>query len=462
MNNNRRDFLRQSAAFATGFAGLRLASLPARARASDSRPAAGFGPLIDDPEGLLDLPDGFSYQVIGRTGEEMADGLLLPGLPDGMAAFAGPGGTTLIMRNHELAPNQLTAFGEKHERLDRAPADRLYDAGAEVSPGVCYPGAGGVSTVVYDTRSKRVVRQFMALAGTTRNCAGGPTPWGSWITCEESIDSPTYIDGKGYKCAQSHGYAFDVPAGAEPKLHRAAPLTAMGRFRREAVAIDPASSVVFQTEDMDDGAFYRFVPNQPGKLTEGGKLQALAIDGRPSLDTRNWDEVTCTPGETMRVRWIDLDDPESPGDDLRYRAFDAGAARFARGEGIWWTGDDAVFACTSGGVAKIGQLWRYTPGGDDEGTLELFIEPNDTNLIHNADNLTAAPWGDLVVCEDRQGDVVRLVGVTPEGTCYTLANNQAGTEFAGVCFSPDGSTLFVNLQHEGLTIAVTGPWGHGS
>lgn len=464
MSTNRRDFLRQSAAFAAGFTGLRLASLPSATRAAGPSSAAGFGPLVSDPQGLLDLPEGFSYQILSRVGEEMADGLLLPGAPDGMAAFPGPDGTTIVMRNHELLPNGRTAFGENGERLDRVPQDLLYDAGAEVSPGVCLPAGGGVSTLVYDPRAKRVVRQFLSLAGTSVNCAGGPTPWGSWITCEETVDSPTFTDGDGYKCAQSHGYAFDVPAGADPELHRPVPLTAMGRFRREAVAIDPSTGVVYQTEDMDDGAFYRFVPNTPGQLTEGGKLQALAIDGRPGvgngdgLDTRNWGEVTCRPGDRLPVRWVDLNDPESPADDLRYRAHSAGAARFARGEGIWWTGNDAVFACTSGGVAKIGQLWRYTPRGDDQGVLELFIEPNDTNLIHNADNLTATPWGDLVVCEDRQGDVVRLVGVTPEGGCYTLANNNANSEFAGVCFSPDGSTLFVNIQHDGLTIAITGPW----
>ena len=94
----------------------------------------------------------------------------------------------------------------------------------------------------------------------------------------------------------------------------------------------------------------------------------------------------------------------------------------------------------------------------DPGRLELFIEPNDSRLIDSADNLTVAPWGDVVVCEDRKGAVVRLVGVTPGGDIYTLAHSHLRTEFAGVTFSPDGSTLFVNAQGKGLTLAITGPW----
>ncbi|MEM8864119.1 MAG: alkaline phosphatase PhoX [Planctomycetota bacterium] len=463
MPQTRRDFFTTSATLAAGFAGLRLASTPrgsaaeattATARTTRGAVGEGFGPLLDDPQGLIDLPRGFSYQVISRVGDEMDDGLLLPGYPDGMTALPGPDGLTLVMRNHELYPGQTTAFGEAGERLGKVDITKLYDPGDGQLP--C---AGGVSTLVYDTKQKRVVRQFLRLGGTSRNCAGGPTPWGSWITCEETVDSPTYTDRQGYQCARDHGYAFDVPATAEPELLKAEPLRAMGRFRREAVAVDPESGAVYQTEDINDGAFYRFLPNEPGNLAAGGKLHALAIKGEPQLDTRNWQEALVVAGEPKEVEWIDLDDPESPNDDLRYRAFAAGGARFARGEGIWWSEGGAYFACTSGGQAEIGQLWRYeadSSGGG--GTLELFIEPNDSNLIENADNLTGAPWGDLVVCEDRQGDVVRLIGVTPDGELYPLANNRARCEFAGVCFSPDQSTLFVNLQYPGLTLAITGPW----
>ncbi len=161
-----------------------------------------------------------------------------------------------------------------------------------------------------------------------------------------------------------------------------------------------------------------------------------------------------------------MDNVESPKDDLRHRGYNAGAARFARGEGMWLGADGIYFACTSGGKEEDGQIWRYIPspqeGTKDErkdpGKIELFVEPNNSNLVKNADNLTAAPWGDLIVCEDRDGDVIRLIGVTPQGKLYTFANSHQNTEFAGVCFSPDGSTLFVNAQDAGRTFAITGPW----
>lgn len=464
-NPCRRDFLSLSASYAAGFAGLRLASGPSRALAVGTS-VSGYGSLAADAKGLLDLPAGFSYRVISRVGEEMADGLLVPDKPDGMATFAGPKGLTILMRNHELAPTDRSAFGPTGAGLGKVDQGKLYDLGRPVVEGEKpTPSAGGVTTLVYDTKQQQIVRQFLSLGGTMQNCSGGPTPWGSWISCEESVDTRTYTEDRAYACAQDHGYPFEVPAAVEPNLHAARPLKSMGRFRREAVAVDPTTGFVYQTEDMDDGALYRFVPNKSGNLTAGGKLQALAIKGRPSLDTRNWPARLngqgdlVQPGDVMQVEWIDLDDVESPRDDLRYRAFDAGGARFARGEGIWWSGGEAYFACTTGGHAELGQLWRYRPGDDsNRGTLELFIESSDSNLLCNADNLTAAPWGDLIVCEDRQGPTVRLVGVTPTGATYPLANNHAECEFAGVCFSPDGSTLFVNIQHEGLTVAVTGPW----
>jgi len=476
MLKTRREFIGSSAAVAAGFAGLRLASRPAGAAAAPAKidlsaAAEGYGPLQPDPNKLLDLPAGFQYKIISRAGDDMDDGLLVPGRPDGMATFAGPDGQTIVMRNHELSPHVPGPFGEDADRLKLVDQQKLYDLGTGQMP-----SAGGVTTLVYDTRRQQVVRQFLSLGGTLRNCAGGPTPWGSWITCEEAVDTPTFAIDTPFVSAQDHGYAFDVPATPEPMLHEAKPLKAMGRFRREAVAIDPRSGIVYQTEDVDDGAFYRFVPDKPGDLAAGGKLQALAFTKQPSRDTRNWQTITgpnqtksteqrgpLTMGQSFAVRWIDMHDVESPGNDLRLQAYNAGGARFARGEGIWWTQGAAYFACTTGGHARCGQIWRYTPAKDnhdanDGGTLELFIEPNDSKLVKNADNLTVSHWGDMIVCEDRDDPEVRLVGVTPKGTLYTLANSHALSEFAGVCFSPDGSTLFVNIQVHGLTLAVTGPW----
>ena len=153
--------------------------------------------------------------------------------------------------------------------------------------------------------------------------------------------------------------------------------------------------------------------------------------------------------------WIDLDNVESPDDDLRFRGFDAGAARFCRGEGMWTAGDTIYFACTSGGSAKGGQIWRHMPRAS---TLELFIEPNDRARFEMGDNLTVAPWGDLIICEDGPS-VDYLVGVTPDGKLYRFGKNALNeSELAGAVFSPDATTLFVNIFTPGMTLAITGPW----
>ncbi len=452
MTLSRRRFLGSAAAITAGFAGLRCtADLPI------SEPSVGYGPLLDDPDGLLALPEGFSYRIISLQGERMSDGLIVPAAHDGMAAFAGPGGSTVLVRNHEVvsgAGPEAGAFGPGHRLLTDDHRALIYDAGA-----IGAPALGGTTTLVFDTDSQALVSHHLSLGGTLRNCAGGPTPWGSWISCEETTERA------GGRLAQDHGYVFEVPSASEG-LVPAVPITGMGRFNHEAVAVDPASGVVYLTEDDGEGLIYRFVPNRPGELLLGGRLQALALLQQDAMDTRNWDEQAVPVGHPMQVRWFDLDEIDAPDNDLRFRGLSAGAARFARGEGIWYGNDAVYFACTSGGRARKGQIFRYRPseheGTDREseapGTLELFVEPNNGTLVENADNLTVSPWGDLVVCEDGTGDDY-LVGITPDGDLYKLAHNLSGDgEFAGACFSPDGSTFFVNMQSQGYTLAITGPW----
>jgi secreted PhoX family phosphatase len=424
----------------------------------------GYGFLVRDPEGILDLPAGFSYRVISRRGDEMDDGLLVPGAPDGMATFAGPDGLTILIRNHELNPDGVGPWGKSRERLSRVERRMLYDFGHGTAP-----GCGGTTTVVFDTQQQKVVRQFLSLAGTTRNCAGGPTPWGSWISCEETVQRIGPGDkGARYTAERDHGYVFEVPATDQIQLARPIPIKSMGRFNHEAIAVHRPTGIVYETEDRADGLLYRFIPKSPGNLAAGGRLQALKLIDQPSADTRNGNSKSRNfpVGERLEVVWLDMHDVESPKDDLRQRGFVAGAARFARGEGMWAGENEIYFACTNGGRKQKGQIWRYIPspheGATDEqrapGRIGLFIEPNDGTLIENADNLTISPWGDLIVCEDRTTAEVRLIGVTPDGECYTFANNRLHTEFAGATFSPDGSTLFVNIQGKGLTLAITGPW----
>lgn len=467
MSVSRRDFLVRSAAITTAFASLEhfagSRSLGSVLHDRGLRPD-GYGDLVADRSGILDLPSGFRYQIVSRVGDRMDDGFFVPGQPDGMATFPGESGRVILVRNHEINDNVVlgSAFGESNELFVKVPEDRMYDRGHSTKP--CL---GGTTTVVYNTRTQRVEKEFLSLAGTVNNCAGGRTPWGSWLTCEET----TQKREAHFEC--DHGYVFEVPASATG-LIKPVPLKAMGRFRHEACGVNPETSIVYLTEDVDDGLLYRFIPNRRQDLSGGGRLQAMvALDAR-SLDSRNWDKPGGVPvGTKLRIGWVDISNVESPADDLRKQGFALGAIKFARAEGAWFGDRTLYFACTTGGSAKLGQIWRYVPPpADIEGTpqearspgmLDLFVEPNDTGAMANADNITTATWGDLIVCEDiveqTAGRKQHLLGITPLGNVYKLARNmQNRSEFAGCVFSPDGSTLFVNIQGSGLTLAITGPW----
>lgn len=460
MNLSRRNFLQTAGAFTLGFGGLHtLFQQSANATPLSHHIAEGFGPILRDPDKLLDLPRGFHYSVIARAGDPMNDGFYVPGKPDGTAAFAGPEGQTILICNHENSAGSLadSPYGADNRLYARQNRNCLYDNADGKTPCI-----GGTTTLHFDTNTQTLQKHFMSLAGTERNCAGGPTPWNTWVSCEETVQravAPYTMD---------HGYCFEVPAQLDGCLENPKPIVEMGRFNHEAIAVDPATSIVYLTEDRDDGLLYRFIPNTPGKLHDGGKLQALAIKGAASIDTRNWaDTQTVTPNRPLEVEWIDLEDIHSPEDDLRHRGFDRGAACFARGEGIWYGNKTVYFACTNGGIVQKGQIWKYhpspaegTPGESDKpGQLTLFIEPNDGGIIDMCDNVTVTPWGDLILCEDGKYEQ-HLVGVTPTGGIYKFARNALDTnsEFAGACFSPDGTTMFVNIQGNGLTLAITGPW----
>ena len=454
---NRRRFL-QTLAIA--------ASTPASSIAANRKSNHdGFGKLIADPDGMLDLPAGFSYTVLARAGETMSDGLLIPGEADGMAAFPGDDGDIILVCNHENGPEERGhgPFGLRYERLDRIDRERMYDFG-----GGSTPGLGGTTTIIYDPLERRTRRQYLSLAGTEINCAGGPTPWGSWLSCEETFSDsgPAFEYGQVVMREQKHGYVFEVPANASGPV-APVPLKDMGRFEHEAAAVNPASGVVYLTEDRHRSLLYRYLPTVPGELHRGGRLQALAVAGRPSFDTRNWAAGThMQPWQWHESGWIDLEDVDNIANDLRLRGYADGAARFARGEGLCYADGSLFMTCTIGGPERLGQVFEYrlspadgAPGErEDPGQLRLIAESRSDSLLRHADNITMSPWGDLVICEDT-ADHCGLVGITPDGRQYPLADNAYTiSELAGICFSPDDSVMFVNIQHDGLTLAISGPW----
>ncbi|MFK8007171.1 MAG: alkaline phosphatase PhoX [Saprospiraceae bacterium] len=455
--STRRTFLKQSSAISLGFFGLQSFIM----KGCDDPPSEvlqqlnmPYGQLFEDDKKMLKLPKGFTYKIISRQGEKMTDGLLTPGLPDGMATFDGGNGKVIVVRNHELISADFGPVGKTNEVNPDVPQEKIYDLGS--SKVRC---KGGTTTFVYDEATGAIESSWLSLTGTIRNCAGGSTNWNSWVSYEE-----TFV-GKNKNLKKRHGYNFEVPATLTPSLADPIPLTAMGRFNHEAICVDPNTGIVYQTEDRNDSCIYRFIPNEKGNLKAGGKLQALVIKSKKKKDTRNWEAAKMPTNKKLKVKWVDINDVNPAKDSIRYQAQEQGAAIFARGEGMWFGKDEIYFACTSGGAKKWGQVFRYVPSpmegtvleDEEPGTIELFLEPNDREMLQNCDNLTVAPWGDIIMCEDRA--TPNIVGVTPSGEMYRIAENIGRpSEFAGGVFSPSGKTFFVNIQHFGLTLAITGPW----
>ncbi|MBW4618789.1 MAG: PhoX family protein [Cyanosarcina radialis HA8281-LM2] len=433
MDFSRRKFLALAGASTVGTVMLSPLQLMAQSKLR-GRPIAskGYGSLKSDRALLLDLPPGFRYRAFSRTGDLMSDGNPVPGAHDGMAAFAGPRNTTILVRNHELGPDRSPGI--------IAPEAKQYDP-------LC---KGGTTTLIVD-RDRQLVKDYASLAGTSFNCSGGATPWGSWISCEENIATlATNKEDSPKNVSKKHGYNFEVPSKSQG-LVEPIPLVAMGRFNHEAIAVDPTTGIVYQTEDRGDGLFYRFIPKERGNLAAGGVLEALKIKKRPQAITK----AKFPLRQPMAVEWVRIEDVDPDTDSVRVEGFSKGAAQFSRSEGLCYGRGEVYFCCTDGGATRAGQIWRYLPKNN---TIELFLEPSERSLMENPDNIVVSPWGDLFFCEDGGGSQY-IVGVKPNGQAYRFARNAVNElELAGVCFSPDGRTMFVNMQIPGITFAIWGPW----
>lgn len=485
---SRRSFLRGGAAL-LGSAAVPTALqalLARRARAGRLRAAAAspvaspYGepvPQVDPTTGLvlLALPPDFTYRSMGWTGDPMSDGTPTPPTHDGMAVvdvLPGRAGDLVLVRNHEITFGPLIGGGTG------AP---VYD---DARIGTNRAG-GGTTTLIF--RRGQLLETRPSLAGTVVNCAGGPTPWGSWLTCEETISDARPFGG------QVHGFVFEVPS---PRLGvaSAVPILDMGLMKHEAAAVDPRTGTVYETEDNDPiSGFYRYRPNDPsgrvGSLEAGGALEMLRVVGADGADLDEPEQ-----GAVFPVDWAPIADPSALpesaegsilyfGESVPYtQGREGGGARFRRLEGCWYGEGSIWFVDTSGGAARNGVVWRYTPppAEGEPGALEAFFVSTSSDAADNIDNVTVSPRGGLLCCEESRGATGnRLLGFTPDGSSFELARNQIqiaaaipgkpaiapgdyrSSEWAGACFDPTGRWLFANVQRPGVTFAITGPWARG-
>ena len=486
----RRGMLRGSAAVLGAAAiGSPLSEKVAKAEGYRRRWSAGYGALRETRDistglRLLSLPRGFEYASFGWTGDALRDGSATPRAHDGMAVVDAEFGRgrrwwkrkrpkiVTLVRNHEIR-------GDTGVFSPSAPA---YDPAA----------SGGNTNLTFDMRRREWIESWASLTGTITNCAGGPTPWNSWLTCEEDTrgkpGDATYDESRTPNLTKNHGYVFDVPA---EDAASATPIRGMGRFVHEATATDPNTYITYLTEDRsvtfvgEDGneiegaaGFFRFVPDSIDDPTGNGTLQMLKVKNQPQADLSGFQASVL--GNVYDVEWVTIDDPEAHvvegsqlGNGVFWQGFQKGGAAFQRGEGAWYGNDLIYFISTSGGPAREGIVWAYDPYKEQ---LFAFLESDGPATVDNPDNIAVSPRGGILLCEDGNSGQY-MIGVTQDGEAtFRFARNTVvlnGTrndivgdfvtaEFAGATWDPSGEVLFCNIQTPGITFAIWGPWERGA
>ena len=347
-----------------------------------------IGPLGEPDANGLRLPPGFTARIVARTGVEVfPGGYTWHGWPDGGACFPLPDGGWIYVSNCEL------------------------------------PVIGGVGALRFDP-SGTLVDAYPILEGTNINCAGGPTPWGTWLSCEE-IDR-----GRVFECD---------PRGEAEAIER----PALGRFKHEAAAVDPVHGAVYLSEDESDGRFYRFV------------AAGRDSDGRLVLDDGVL-EVAIVAADGL-VTWVPVPDPLAEG-DVRTRHQVADATVFRGGEGIWWH-EGVVYLATKGDD----RIWAYDT---DAGRIAVLYDrslSSDPQPLKGVDNVTVSACGDVLVAED--GGFMRVMAVLPSGELRPIVQieGQEESEITGPAFDPSGTRLYFSSQRAegfmgGITYEITGPF----
>ncbi|HEY3604375.1 MAG TPA: alkaline phosphatase PhoX [Sporichthyaceae bacterium] len=437
--------------------------------------AEGYGALVLDPAARLSLPAGFDYTVIAEAGRtRLVHGGETPGYQDGSASFPASGGRTVVINNHEQSPPPM-------EVPHPVPALR----------GLTYDPAcpGGVTTIVLDPDGHRE-REYVSLAGTDHNCAGGVTPWGTWLSCEET-EARKGEHGR----TQDHGYVFEVDPTRPDANQDPAPIKCLGRFLHEAVAIDPQRGHLYLTEDAEwpNGLLYRWTPPLGRRHLGRGVLRRMGATAGTLEAMRAHDalglpvsdlSVATEPGTTYRLQWVAVPDRDAQQVSTRkqfaYLTTDdhgklltgAGPAitRSRKLEGAWW-GNGGAYIVSSfakpeedhSPQAHSGQVWFLDPAAQ---TLELVLrfapDGNKDTAVDGPDNITVSPYGGLIIAEDGDG-ANHLLGATPMGATFAIARTEAtfqggAPEFTGPNFSPDRRTLFANVQEPGTVFAIRGPW----